>query len=95
MYGLQQSIKHDTGVFKKKWDTETKSTHFATKTDGVPNLGSSVVATVTVLLWGAGAQRRVASNTDLGLAKLRIPPSKQSSLPRMMSVPKLAGPLPP
>jgi outer membrane protein TolC len=63
------------------------ATHFATNTDGVPNLGSSAVATVTVPLWDWGATqsrvkqselRRTQSRRELSRAQRQLLAETQS-----------------
>jgi outer membrane protein TolC len=41
------------------------ATHFATRTDGLPNLGSSVVATVNIPIWNWGATQSKVKQAEL------------------------------
>jgi outer membrane protein TolC len=41
------------------------ATHFATRTDGIPNLGSSVVATLNIPIWNWGATQSKVKQAEL------------------------------
>ena len=41
------------------------ATHFATRTDGLPNLGSSVVATLDIPIWNWGATQSKVKQAEL------------------------------
>jgi outer membrane protein TolC len=48
------------------------ATRFATKTEGIPNLGSSAIATVNIPLWNWGATRSKVLQADLRRQQARI-----------------------
>jgi outer membrane protein TolC len=47
------------------------ATHFATKTNGIPNLGSSVMATVNIPIWNWGATQSRVRQAELRRAQSR------------------------
>jgi outer membrane protein len=48
------------------------ATHFATKTDGIPNLGYSAIATVSIPLWNWGSTRSKVRQADLRHQQARV-----------------------